>query len=308
MSVIILLRAADVRGTKKRKGITYMAEKEYKFESESKTMRKLNDSLAGKTLRLVMDDGQEFVMSFLTGETLLFGAYGEPMRWEHYGALDADETTFMVSFERFGGPERFCDTYVLDFKNWLVTRVAARQHVKNLNPRMTLVAVTFGAIRRDFEDLPMVRHNFTMDLVGKKITWHYPNGFINTHIYYDANYYSFEIQQSGKIDPNLSPEARARQEAEDKEAREMKYDEPSYYVRIKDGMYLICFTENNVTRLNPTRGGGNLVILINTATHSDVCRLFTHNREMEPMWGLSRAYGELEDDEKFAERRGLWRV
>jgi len=283
-------------------------EKDYKFESDSKTMKRLDDSLAGKSFRLVMDDGRETVMSFLTGETMLIGEYGEAMRWEHYGALAADDTTYMVSFERFGQSERLCQTYVLDFENWLVTRVTARQHVKNLNPRMTLVAVTFGAIKRDFEDLPMKRHSFTMELVGKKITWHYPNGFINTHIYYDANYYSFEIQQPGKIDPKLSPEARARQEAEDKEAMEMKYDEPAYYVRIKEGIYLICFTENNVTRINPTRGGGNLVILINTKTHSDVCRLFTHNREMEPMWGLSRAYGELEDDEKFPQRKRVFGV
>ncbi len=292
----------DVYVISERKYRDMAGNREYKFESTDKYMKKLDATLAGKSFRLVLDDGQEIVLAFLTGETLLVGAYGEPMRWERYAALRADEQTYLVTYERTGQPERICDTYVLDLENSLVTRIFAKQHVIPGRDRMTINSVTFGAIKRDFEDLPMKRHSRTMDLVGKTATWHYANGFVNKHIYYDANYYRFEIQENPRLDERLSESEKEDVRRDEALNRTWFFDEPADYIKIKDGIYLISFVESNTNRLNAAKGGSNLVILINMKEGFDVCRSFTHTASQVPQWGMYKAYAEFEEDEGYKDR------
>lgn len=276
--------------------------REYKFESKAKFMKKLDPSLANRSFHLVFDNGEELVMQFLTGEIVCVGKYGEPMHWERYGALRADEQTYLVSYEIHGKPERICETYVLDLENSLFTLVHARQHVIPGRDRMTLTDYQFGAIKRDFEDLPVKRHTFTSDLVGKKATWHYANGFINTHIYYDANYYRIEVQQNPPMDPSLTEAEKELRRKNDAFFAQWFFDEPSRFVKIKEDMYLLSFVEENLNKADPLKGGSNFLVLVNMKEGFDVCRSFTHTIDLKPEWGLSRAYGEIVDDEDWANR------
>lgn len=53
-----------------------------------------DDSLAGKTFVLAMDDGKEYTVRFRTGTDLMWAKQGEPFRQEKYACLEADESTF----------------------------------------------------------------------------------------------------------------------------------------------------------------------------------------------------------------------
>ncbi len=280
-----------------------MAEKRvYPFEHTGKFMKKLDYTLAGKNFHLVFDNGEETVLSFLTGEIMCLGGYDEPMRWERYAALRADENTYMVSFEQKNQPARICDTYVLDLSAWLVTRVYARQRVIPGRDRMTIAEIQFGAIKRDGEDLPAVRHGYTTDLVGKKATWHYANGFINTHIYYDANYYRIKVEQTPPPNPSMTSVEKELAEKDDAVWKDWFFDEPTRYIKISDNLYLISFIEENLNKANPKKGGSNFLVLINIKEGFDVCRSFTHTLNQIPEWGLSKAYGDVVQDEEWEKR------
>lgn len=279
-----------------------MAEKkEYKFESKAKFMKVLDYTLAGKSFHLVFDDDEEIVLNFLTGEIVCVGKYGEVMHWEHYGALRVDETTYLVSYEQFGHPERICDTYVLDLEASLVTRIYARQGVIPRSRRMTVADIQFGAIKVDGKDLPIKRHTYTTDLVGKTAVWHYANSFLNKHIYYDANYYRIQILDNPPL-PEMTEHEAALHKRDQEAWGNWFFDEPTKYIKIKEGIYLCSFIEENLNRANPLKGGSNFLALINVKEGFDVCRSFTHTANQEPQWGLSKAYGDVVDDEEWANR------
>lgn len=138
----------------------------------------------------------------------------------------------------------------------------------------------FGAIRTEGKPLPVKRHCFTSDLNGKQVTWKYSSGFLNTHLYIDSNYY------------RIRPIRQAYgQEGEDSSGDPL-FEEPSTYIKIKEGMYLISFIENNLNKFDPLRGGNNLIILTNEKKMFDVGRTFCLNKEQKPDGGVFIAYGE----------------
>ena len=162
---------------------------------------------------------------------------------------------------------------------------------------MTVAKIWFGAIKRDGEDLPAKRHGFTADLVGKMATWHYANGFVNTHIYYDANYYRIKVEQTPPPNPAMSS---FEKELAEKRRRRLERtgfstSPPSMSKSTRD-LYLISFIEENLNKANPKKGGSNFLVLINIKEGFDVCRSFTHTFSQIPEWGLSKAYGDVVED------------
>ena len=88
-----------------------------------------------------------------------------------------------------------------------------------------------------------------------------------------------------------------REIAEGKRPRQPLYEEPAWYIRIKEGLYLICFVEENMNRVDPERGGNNLVLLVNLKEGFDCGRTFSLKRDQKEIdHGLIRSFGELTDE------------
>lgn len=261
---------------------------EIKFESTEKYLKKLDGSLAGKNFWLVMDNGEEYELRFVTGDIVEWRTADRPLRWETYGCLKADENTYFVASILASTPCRTCITLVLDVENRLATMAISRMGYYPKRPRLAVVDFVFGAIRAADQPLPTRRHGYTRELVGKKITWHYATGFINTHIYPSERFCRIRPLQAGQDAPAVT---------EQPEKKEMLYDEPTRFIKIKDGMYLISFIEENMNYVNPLAGGNNLMVLANTKEGFDCGRTFSMNGEQKPEHGLFVAYGEfIEED------------
>ncbi len=271
-----------------------MSEKKYVFESTEKYLKKLDGDLAGRTFRLAMDDGNEYQIRFLDGELLEWRSRGGELRWEKYGCLKADDSTYFVASILGCTDVCTCVTMVLDEENSLVTMCVSRQGIHPKRPRLAEVEYIFGAIRVQDRPLPVRRHCFTPDLVGKKMVWHYANGFINTHIYQSERYYRIV-----PLTDTRTPEEIERDNREIElglRPKEMLYEEPARFIKIKDGMYLISFVEDNMNRVDPSRGGNNLIVLENLKDGVDCCRTFSVNRSGKLEHGFFRAYGEPVDE------------
>lgn len=253
----------------------------FEFETNEKYLKKLDYDLAGKCFHLVMDNGRDIIYNFLSGEILTYSENGSPLKWEKYGCLKIDESTFFVVFEKRGLPERTCITNVLDLENSLVTVATTRQNVIPERKRMAFSDIVFGAIKKEGEELPVARHHYTSDLIGKQVTWTYANGFVNTHLYVSDMYYRIRVLDA--------PDNAA--------ADAWNYDEPARYVKIKENIYMLSFIEENLNKMDPLKGGNNLIILADMKNMRDVGRSFVYNSQQIPEWGMYRAYGELVEED-----------
>ena len=259
-----------------------MEHKPFVFESTDKYLHRTDDVLAGRTCRLAMDDGGEYELRFVTADTVEWRTPGGPLHWESYGCLQAEEGVFFAASVLRGTAHPTCVTLVLDDENDLVTMAVSRLGVFPGRPRLAEVNFTFGAVRRPDKPLPVRRHGFTRDLVGKKITWHYSTGFVNTHIYPCERFCRTCSLQSGST--IASPAA---------EEERLIYEEPTRFIRIREGMYLISFIEDNMNRADPAHGGNNLMILTNLRRGFDSGRTFSLNDRQQVEHGFFRAWGEF---------------
>ena len=219
--------------------------------------------LAGQTFHLVMDDGHEYLLNFVSGEIVMWSERGEPARWEHYECLKGDETTYFINAEMHGFKYRTGATLVLDTEQRLVTMLIATHGENPKHPFMVTQRFIFGAIKMDGEELPRKRHGYTMDMAGTRITWAYDERFVVTHVYYHPNYYRMGPMAASR---QLTPEQIAAREKN-------PTDEPSTYIKIKENLYLFSFNEK--THFLREGGNGNdMTLLIDTARMHDVGRSF----------------------------------
>ena len=282
------------------------ANTKFPFESTDKFLHKLDPALAGRTFRLAMDDGEEYELMFVTGSVVEWRRPGGELRYEEYGCLKADEDVYFVSSLLGGTGSPVCVTLILDEEQSLVTMAVSRIGYYPKRPRLAVVEITFGAIRVPGKPLPGKRHGYTRDLTGKKITWHYATGFVNTQIYFTEKYC--------RIRPltDLRPPEEIEKEKEDiragRKSAPLLYEEPMRVVRVKDGLYLLCFVEDNMNRVNPAVGGNNLMFAANLNRGCDYGRCFSiKNGSVE--FGFFKAYSEpCEEDLPAEHERSPYRV
>jgi len=266
--------------------------------SGGKYIEERTDALAGRTFRLAMDNGTEYEVRFLTKEVLEWRSRDEELRWEEYDALKFDETTCLVTVLLSGREHPTCITLILDEENSLVTMCISRLGVYPLRPRLAEVRFVFGAIRLMNQPLPVKRHSFTRDLVGKQITWHYNDGFINTHIYYSERFIRTRALQKAVTGSVAEEQAAMGREMEEGLRPEpLLYEEPARYVKIKDNVYVMTCIEDNMNRVEPDRGGNNLFILMNIKEGRDAGRTFFLDKNGVPESGMFRVKGELTEED-----------
>ncbi len=271
--------------------------KEPIFESTDKYVAKFEYELAGKNFNLVMDNGYEYVVSFLSGEILMWAESGEPFRWEKYHCLKSDDTTYFVNMEVFGQPLRTCRTMILDLESSLVTLHIAKQGGIPNRPRMVQTEIIFGAIGQPGRPLPVRRHGYTAELVGKKVNWTYSSGFVNTHIYISETYCRARAIKRPELSDDLTPEQKAKIKADLEKEKVWIYEEPIKCVKIKDCMYLCSFIEENMNKRDNSIGGNNLLTLSNMKEGFDIGRTFCLNVSQQPESGMFIAYGSFTDED-----------
>ena len=270
-------------------------------KKKGKYVSEFNYELEGRAFHLVMDDGYEYAAHFLSGEIMAWAVRGEPLKWEKYSCLKADDTTYFVVSELFGREIRTCMTLVLDLDKNLVTMHMARQGGMPGRPRMVQADIIFGAIKTDGHEPEFKRHSFTGELVGKKITWTYSAGFVNAHIYVSENYYRAWAFVRPPLPDDATPEQIAQKERDAERDAKWLYEEPFRCVKIKDGMYLGSGIEDNMNKIDNMVGGNNLVFLTNMKNGFDVGRTFCLNANQEPEGGLFSSHGEYCEEDLEAE-------
>ena len=268
-------------------------EKKYPFESDSKYLNHTDDALRGRDFRLAMDNGMEIRIHITDGETLEWRLLDGPLHWEKYGCLAAGDDIYFLAAVLGGTSCPTCITLVLDVKNRLVTMLKSVLGKYPKRPRLVDVQAFFGAIRMPNEALPYKRHGFTRDMVGKKVIWHYSGGFVNMHIYNTER--TVRARSLVRI-PGMNPVnwVPGQEYYPGIPHDDLLYEEPSLCIRIREGVYLFSFVEDNMNRVDPSAGGNNLVFLADFANGVDAGRTFSMGKTGKLEHGFFRAYCEMD--------------
>jgi hypothetical protein len=255
----------------------------------------LNYELAGKSIQLVYDDGQSYFLNFVDQETVLIGTYGAAPRIEHWDAYKGDEITYLVHIEFKNEKPRRASTFILDMENGLTTRIDTKNGFEPEYPRWSVNSPAFGAIKIPGKALSAARHGFTKDLVGVKIQWNYFDAGGLIHIYKEKTVrLGFDPAYLAVVRENARREGRPEMpEPKPDDPPLMLFDEPSYYIKIKDDMYLLCYSEANSTHVDPKIGGGDGVLMINTKKIMDGGRFFGLRDDGSPLNQMIGAYGKF---------------
>lgn len=197
--------------------------------------------LAGERFELIMDDGFDYVLNFLDNETLEWNWVGGEPKREQYLCEKGDDTTYLVSFELAGVVPRVNHTFVLDREGYLVTRLISKIGTNPKYPYLMNTEYEFGAIFREGVEISVYpRHGFTEDMVGTLVGWAYGAEMATVHAYYCTDFYRISYSR----DEAYSEEAKRMMEMFANMTSGLPTpDEPTTYIKIKDGLYLFTLTE-----------------------------------------------------------------
>ena len=196
--------------------------------------------LAGRNIKLIMDDGYDFELRFLDKDRLEWNRVWEPAAAARYECMKADDTTYLLSYELEGIRPRVHHTFVLDYENMLVTRIIS---TIGKNPRWPYLMTTefeFGTIDdgREFKAYP--RHGFTSDMIGNIVQWEYGSEMTTLHAYHCAHFYRLSHARDRVVSKE---EAKENYAFVGYQWKLPSTDEPMVYIKIKDGMYLVSLIE-----------------------------------------------------------------
>ena len=235
--------------------------------------------LAGRHFHLVLDDGREFSLNFLDGETLQWAEKGKPYVWDSYECLKGDDTTYFVFMRPACGEGKFTWNWILDTAQRLVTFDVMEERYEPDLFRLVRNTPTFGAIKVPGRPLPEIRHHLSARMVGEHIFWHYNPGMGIQHIYHAPNCIRAstgdgktpeETMRGRLADLLASPDPKVRAEAEAtiegyrrRQSYYPFYEEPCFHIWINDHLNLLCFAEEIMDRQDPEHlaGGGGILLL-----------------------------------------------
>lgn len=235
--------------------------------------------LAGKSFRLVMDDGRAFALRFLDEKRLEWAEDEHPLRVDEYQCLKGDDTTYLVNIRLPEDEGRFAYNWVLDTEQRLVTLDIMEWYYEKDLDHLIRNTPSFGAIDVPGLPLPAIRHHLSTRMAGKHIFWHYNPGHVLQHIYHSPRAIRastgdgltpLETQRNRMKylleSPNPEDRAEAEKSIEAFRQRETYYplfEEPCFHVWIKENLNLFCFVEEIMCRRSPNhdQGGGGLLLL-----------------------------------------------
>ncbi len=206
--------------------------------------------LAGKTLRFIIDTGEntgDYTFSFLDGTHLEWSVSGSPSRTEEYECRKSDDWTYLLTYCVAGKEPRENHTWVIDLEQELVTFLRCSLGENEFWPLLINSHFGFGYIKEDGkEHLDIKRHGFTEEVSGTAVKWTYGHNMATVHVYHNSRWYRIGYPKN-RVDTDEIPDST-------KQIREMMQsmpsnDEPADYIKIKDGMYLVSVTEQNLEKI-----------------------------------------------------------
>lgn len=235
--------------------------------------------LEDKRFSLVIDTGEccgEAELYFPDRRHVEFRVCGEPeTRTAEYECRKGDDDTYLVTY-CIEGEKRENQTWILDMEQELVTFLRCPVGENPVWPWLIDSHFGFGYICVDGKPHPdRRRHGFTGDVVGTSVKWTYGHELKTVHVYYSPAWYRISYPK----DEVMGDNAMATNEMLNDLLKDLpSSDEPAYYVKIKEGMYLVSVTEQNNEKIIGERIG----------VHSDtLCFLDNWNR----FTSVGRGYG-----------------
>lgn len=207
--------------------------------------------LRGYKFDFVLDTDEETgdaVLNFIDGKTLEWGIKGNTtdLKQDTYECRKADDDTYLVTYCVEGKTPRENHTWVIDLEQNLVTFMRC---TLGENPYWEYVIEShfgFGYIKKDEPHTDYRRHGFTEDVRGTAVRWVYGHELATVHVYYSANWYRIGYPK----DRVMTAEAEAQNNMFQEILKDLPGpDEPCYYVKIKEGMYLVSATETNMEKI-----------------------------------------------------------
>lgn len=280
---------APAKTQKTDDGYYGILKKKPEFEGLARYRSPFNYELTGKQFRLAMDKEDDFYVNFLNGSTLEWSKFSDgKITREHYECAKVDELTYFVNFEISNFSPRTNITLVLDMEQRLVTFVRTYTGFHEKYPYLVESDFDFGAIDIPGFPLPEKRHGYTMDLVGKRVLWNYSPKMSIVHVYYSPNYIRVDFPPDRMPPVPTDPELR-------EEMERYPYDEPTTYIKIKEGIYVVSVIEQHRSRRGDT--GNSLLFLMDLVRVHDVGRSFGHtppsSGAIRPENYLFAAYGDF---------------
>ncbi len=234
--------------------------------------------LAGKQFKFIMDTGEEtgdITLDFLDETKVSFSVQNGKRAGEAtYECRKGDDWTYLVSYCLQDPRENH--TFVIDKEQGLVTFLRCPLGENPYYPYLIESHWTFGYIfdeEKEHKDLR--RHGFTDDVTGTGVKWTYGHELATVHVYYSSKWYRITYPK----DKAKSEEQVAMNENLNSAMTALPGpDEPAFYVKIKEGMYLVSVTEQNMEKILGAKMG----------FRSDtLCFLDNWNR----MYSVGRGYG-----------------
>lgn len=207
--------------------------------------------LAGKTFDFVIDTNENCGNATLkfTGNTTVEWTFGNGTEFveAEYEARKSDDYTYLVTYCTLEGEMRSNHTWIIDLEQELVTFLRCPVGENPLYPYLIDSHFGFGYIKYEGkEHTDYRRHCFTSDVVGTAVKWTYGHELSTVHVYYDANWYRIGY-------PKDDVRSKAAEETNSMFRNLMKRlpgpDEPAFYVKIKEAMYLVSVTEQNMEKI-----------------------------------------------------------
>ena len=254
--------------------------------------------LAEKEFTFAMDDGAEtgeVSLKFLDRDRVVWSVQGGKNSGEsQYYCQKCDDDTYLLSFCSYEPRENY--TFVLDFEQELVTMLHCTLGENVYYPYLIESHYTFGYIKIEGkEHTDRRRHGFTDDCSGTGIRWWYGHDTSTVHVYHNSHWYRIAYSREGtsmnEITDDPVSDASAAGNRLRQAMRELPgSDEPAFYVKIKEGIYLVSITEQNMEKYYGAKVG----------FRSDtLCFLDNWNR----FYSVGRAYGTMtinnKDNEMF---------
>ena len=206
--------------------------------------------LAGQTFRFVVDTGEgagTYTLN-VTGKTALEWSRedGAPKQ-EQYECRKADDDVYLLTYNIEGKEPRENHTWVIDLGSELVTFLRCALGENPMWPLLVESHFGFGYVAVEGkEHTDIRRHGFTNDLTGTCVRWTYGHALSTVHVYHDPHWYRIGYPKSRLENEETPPAIRSIREL----MKEMpSSDEPARYVRIKEGMYLVSVTEQNMEKI-----------------------------------------------------------
>ena len=203
--------------------------------------------LVGEKFVLEMDDGDDFILNFLSEDTLEWSWKEAQAKKEKYECIKGDDFTYLVSYVIEGARPRIDHTFIIDKENMLVTRLLSYIGKNKRWPYLIKTDIEFGSIQQDcvgYKSYP--RHGYSSDPIGNTVEWNYGSRMATTHVYPCSDYYrlTFACSRVDSIE-----DARKEYAFNNMAINLPSSDEPSDWIKIKEGLYLISLTEKNCEKL-----------------------------------------------------------